>query len=98
MIEEAGVHDPGSQGRLMLGCNRKAVIQGLAHSIKDRLSHDQDPEMAIRLHVIGPITVICAIYTICRAYFYVEDYLSLRIQPAGVYVTVNRYVPFWGDG
>ena len=34
VIEEAGVHDPGSQGRLMLGCNRKAVIQGLAHSIK----------------------------------------------------------------
>jgi hypothetical protein len=62
------------------------------------ISPDQDPEMALPLYVIVPVTTICALYTMCRAYFYIEDYLSLRVQPAGVYVTVNRYVPFWGDG
>ncbi|KAK1754063.1 hypothetical protein QBC47DRAFT_385512 [Echria macrotheca] len=62
------------------------------------ISHDQDPGNAMRIHVIGPITVICALYTVCRAYFYLEDYLSLRVQPVGVYVTVNQYVPFWGGG
>ena len=62
------------------------------------ISHDQDPGNAMPIHVIGPVTVICALYTLCRAYVYLEDYLSFRVQPAGVYVTVNQYVPFWGGG
>ncbi|KAK0653058.1 hypothetical protein B0T16DRAFT_407361 [Cercophora newfieldiana] len=62
------------------------------------ISSDQDPQMALPLHVIIPVTIVCAIYTLCRAYVYIEDYISLRVQPVGVYMTVNRYVPFWGDG
>jgi hypothetical protein len=62
------------------------------------ISPDQDPEMALPLRVIVPVTMVCAVYTLGRAYLYVEDYISLRVQPVGVYVAVNRYVPFWGDG
>lgn len=62
------------------------------------ISPDQDPQMALPLHVIVPVTIVCALYTTARVYVYIEDYISLRVQPAGVYVTVNRYVPFWGDG
>jgi len=62
------------------------------------ISPDQDPQMALPLHVIVPVTVVCALYATSRVYVYVEDYISLRVQPAGVYMTVNRYVPFWGNG
>ncbi|OTA87946.1 hypothetical protein M434DRAFT_35086 [Hypoxylon sp. CO27-5] len=62
------------------------------------ISVDQDPEMAVPLRVIVPVTVTCIIYIICRLFIYVEDFLSLRTQPAGVYVTVNRFIPFLGDG
>ncbi|KAK3386897.1 hypothetical protein B0H63DRAFT_141938 [Podospora didyma] len=62
------------------------------------ISRDQDPEMRLPLKVIIPVTVTCYLYVVCRTYFWVEDFLSLRVQPTGVYITVNRYMPFWGDG
>ncbi|KAI1088214.1 hypothetical protein F5B19DRAFT_486141 [Rostrohypoxylon terebratum] len=50
------------------------------------ISVDQDPEMAVPLRVIVPMTITS------------YDFLSLRIQPAGIYVTVNRFIPFLGGG
>lgn len=62
------------------------------------ISVDQDPEMAVPLRVIVPVTITCILYIFCRLFLYVEDFLSLRIQPAGIYVTVNRFIPFLGGG
>lgn len=62
------------------------------------ISADNDPEMALPLRALAAVTIVCVPYTLCRVYLYVEDYISLRVQPVGVYVTVNRYVPFWGSG
>ncbi|KAF3012861.1 hypothetical protein E8E14_010940 [Neopestalotiopsis sp. 37M] len=61
------------------------------------ISIDKDPEMAVPLHVMIPVTITCAIYTFCRLFLYVEDFLSLRTQPIGVYYTVNKFIPFLGD-
>lgn len=58
---------------------------------------DRDPGMALPLRVIVPATVVCALYTVCRVYFYVEDFMSLRVQPVGIFVTANQFVPSWGN-
>ncbi|KAI1128455.1 hypothetical protein F5Y10DRAFT_291997 [Nemania abortiva] len=61
------------------------------------ITADQDPEFTVQLRIVGPVTVLCASYIIARAYIYAEDLISLRSQPAGVYLTVNRFVPFLGS-
>ncbi|KAF5643396.1 oxidoreductase [Fusarium tjaetaba] len=50
------------------------------------LSEDQDPEMEVPLRVIIPITVACFVYCLCRFYIYIEDLISLRLQPAEVLI------------
>ena len=62
------------------------------------LSPDNDPAMTLKLRVVIPVTITCAIYIFGRMYFYVEDFVSLREQPVGVYITVNRFLPFMGGG
>lgn len=62
------------------------------------LSRDQDPKMEVPLRIIIPITITCFLYCLCRAYIYIEDLISLRLQPAGVYLTGNRYLPFLPGG
>ncbi|KAE9583516.1 hypothetical protein CGMCC3_g438 [Colletotrichum fructicola] len=58
------------------------------------ISPDQNPDMKVPLRVVVPTTVFCAVYVFCRAYFYVEDSLSLRVQPQGAYMTGNKILPF----
>lgn len=58
------------------------------------ISHDQDPNMEVPLRIILPVTVICFLYILCRIFIYFEDFFALREQPAGVYVTVNKFMPF----
>lgn len=58
------------------------------------ISPDHDPDMKAPLRWMVPILLATFIYILCRLYFYVEDFLSLRSQPAGVYKTVNQYIPF----
>ncbi|KAI0026046.1 hypothetical protein F4780DRAFT_774245 [Xylariomycetidae sp. FL0641] len=62
------------------------------------ISLDQDPEMAVPLKVIVPVTVTCVVYVFARLFLYIEDFVALRSQPAGIYVTVNQFLPFLGDG
>lgn len=62
------------------------------------LSEDQDPANEVPLRVIIPITIACFAYCLCRFYIYLEDLISLRLQPADVYLTVNRYLPFLPGG
>ncbi|KAJ8128804.1 hypothetical protein O1611_g4828 [Lasiodiplodia mahajangana] len=58
---------------------------------------NQNPEFTVRLRIMGPASLLCGLYMVARAYFYVEDLVSLRTQPTGVYQTVNRFVPFLGS-
>jgi hypothetical protein len=60
------------------------------------ISIDNDPEMAIPLRIMVPVTLTCVVYVICRLYLYVEDFLSMRVQPIGIYYTVNEFLPFLG--
>jgi hypothetical protein len=58
------------------------------------ISPEQDPNMEVPLRILLPVTVICFLYILCRMFIYFEDFFSLRIQPAGVYMTVNKFMPF----
>jgi hypothetical protein len=49
--------------------------------------------MEIPLRILVPVTITCALYILCRLFIYFEDFFALRAQPAGVYVTVNRFMP-----
>ncbi|KAI0812140.1 hypothetical protein GGR55DRAFT_688163 [Xylaria sp. FL0064] len=54
--------------------------------------------MEMPLRVIIPVTITCVLYIVARGFLYVEDFVSLRHQPAGIYQTVNKFIPFIGDG
>ena len=58
-------------------------------------SPDHDPELEIPLRILIPMTILCALYSLFRLYFLVEDALALRAQPPGVFKTVNwtLYIP-----
>ncbi|KAI1120294.1 hypothetical protein F5Y10DRAFT_290027 [Nemania abortiva] len=62
------------------------------------ISAEGDPEMATRLRFLLPTTFMFALYILTRFFFYIDDLASLRHQPAGIYQSVNRYIPFLGDG
>ncbi|KAM6522766.1 hypothetical protein FALCPG4_012381 [Fusarium falciforme] len=62
------------------------------------LSDNQDPNMDVPLRIIIPITITCFAYVLCRFYIYLEDLISLRMQPADVYLTVNKFLPFLPGG
>ncbi|CAI6339391.1 unnamed protein product [Periconia digitata] len=58
------------------------------------ISPEQDPNMEVPLRVLYPVTITCFLYIVCRIYIYFEDFFSLRTQPADVYLTVNKFIPF----
>ena len=60
------------------------------------ISRDQDPELRIRIRSAWSIFGLTVVYFFCRAYIYVEDFISIRSQPQGVYVTVGRFFPISG--
>ncbi|KAJ4391059.1 hypothetical protein N0V93_004673 [Gnomoniopsis smithogilvyi] len=60
------------------------------------LSFDQDPDVTSSLSGLLAWTAGGVPFCLCRAYFYVEDFISLRSQPADVYVTVDSFAPFVG--
>ncbi|KAI0515448.1 hypothetical protein F5B22DRAFT_656120 [Xylaria bambusicola] len=62
------------------------------------ISADKDPDMVMPLRVIVPVTVTCVLYIIARGFLYIEDFISLRLQPANTYESVNKFLPFIGDG
>lgn len=61
------------------------------------ISANRGPTMEVHLRVLGPVTVTCVLYAFCRALIYIEDFLSLRAQPSGVYKGVNKFIPFLGS-
>jgi hypothetical protein len=61
------------------------------------ISPGSDPEMGVPFRVLGPVSIICILYVFCRGFIYVEDFISMRSQPYGVYVGVNKFMPFLGS-
>jgi hypothetical protein len=55
---------------------------------------DGDPDMEIPLRVTLPILVGTFLYIFCRLFFYVEDVIAIRSQPADVYKAMNKFIPF----
>ncbi|KAL8388899.1 hypothetical protein RB595_009005 [Gaeumannomyces hyphopodioides] len=42
----------------------------------------------------SPLWFFCFLYLVCRLYIYIESLVGLRSQPRGVYMTVNKLLPF----
>lgn len=80
----------------------KSLRRMLSRQLQRKLSrfHDrfasQNPGDKIPLRTLFPVTVLCFLYVCCRLYLYFEDLFSLREQPADVYDTVNKFIPFLG--
>ena len=68
----------------------KAVVARLRNN-----SPDGDPAMEVPLRMLIPVTTLCALYSISRAYILVEDILALRSLPSSVFQTVDwsQYLP-----
>lgn len=57
---------------------------------------DYDPEMGVSFRILLPVTLMCFLYIFARGYIYVEDFISLRVQPSDVYIGVDETIPFLG--
>ncbi|PKY07896.1 hypothetical protein P168DRAFT_323107 [Aspergillus campestris IBT 28561] len=57
----------------------------------------KDPRLDIPLRALIPVSVLCALYCVCRGYILVEDFVGLRSLPATAFQTVewSDYVPHW---
>jgi hypothetical protein len=58
------------------------------------ISSDGDPDMEMSLRLASSAFVGTILYLLCRLFFYVEDWLSIRQQPVDVYVSMNKFIPF----
>ncbi|KAB5550018.1 hypothetical protein GE09DRAFT_1241929 [Coniochaeta sp. 2T2.1] len=56
------------------------------------LSPTGDPEMRLRWwRTLVPMWVVTLFYPSARLYIFIEDFISMRSQPQGIYVTVSRF-------
>jgi hypothetical protein len=58
-------------------------------------SPDKDPNLAVPLRLIVPVTFFCFFYCLFRGYILVEDLMSLRSLPESAFATVDwsKYIP-----
>jgi hypothetical protein len=59
------------------------------------ISPGQDPNLAVPLKVLIPMSIICACYCLCRLYLLIEDFIGLRKLPSSAFQTVDwsMYIP-----
>jgi hypothetical protein len=57
----------------------------------------KDPKLAVSLRILIPLSTLCLLYALCRAYILVEDFIGLRRLPTGAFQTVSwsDYLPHW---
>jgi len=69
--------------------------KGARHYTGEFLSKMRKASPNIPLRLLYPVSLICALYCIFRAYIFIEDIISLRALPSSAYVTVNwsQYIP-----
>ncbi|KAK0622066.1 hypothetical protein B0T17DRAFT_642558 [Bombardia bombarda] len=58
------------------------------------ISEDGDPDMEMKLRQVVLFGIGAALYCLCRIFFYVENFVAMRSQPAQVYIGVNKFIPF----
>ncbi|KAK3318837.1 hypothetical protein B0H66DRAFT_517213 [Apodospora peruviana] len=73
--------------------NMRGRVKKWIHGFRN-LSPDQDPDETVSLRFELPLIGVSILYAVCRAYFYLDDFIGLRDQPAGVYRDVSKYLPF----
>ncbi|KAK4041490.1 hypothetical protein C8A01DRAFT_14747 [Parachaetomium inaequale] len=88
--------EAGSATSKKAGVKVKGEIQrGIAWLRSWRnISPDGDPDMAIGVRASFLPLVGTFLYIFCRLFFYVEDFVSIRQQPVGVYTAMNKFIPF----
>lgn len=71
-------------------------MQHLAAKMRN-IHTSRDPRLEIPLLALIPVTVLCALYCISRAYILVEDLVGLRDLPESAFQTVewSVYIPHW---
>lgn len=62
--------------------------KGFAARLRNN-SPDKDPALDIELRALIPATILCALYTLARVYFLVEDVIGLRSLPSSLFETVD---------
>ena len=53
------------------------------------LAAEHNPDLRINLRLAIPVTLCAAIYSFCRAYILIEDCISFRSEPPGIFKTVE---------
>jgi hypothetical protein len=68
--------------------------RALASKMGKALLHEA-PNSNIPLSLLLPVSILCALYCLFRAYILIEDAISLRVLPSSAYATVNwsQYIP-----
>ncbi|TEA20883.1 hypothetical protein C8034_v008033 [Colletotrichum sidae] len=94
--ESQRLHIDDDDGRRSKDRKRDGLVGVWLAKIRSwrNISPDNDPNMTVPLKVVAPTTIVCALYVFCRGYFYIEDFVSLREQPQGIYMTGNKFLPF----
>jgi hypothetical protein len=105
-IQPAAHVETGSSGVHPTERNREPSSESSLHTALSSISKtlqpwrnisvDGDPGNAIPIRVNFPWMLFTILYIFGRVFIYVEDLMSLRSQPAGVYISVNRFLPFLG--
>lgn len=59
------------------------------------ISSPLDPELDVPLTLLFPVSLLCALYCVCRMYIFVEDLIGLRSVPTSAFETVEwaNYIP-----
>lgn len=70
----------------------KAIHQ-TASSFRN-ISPTRDPQLDVPLRFLIPMTLLCAIYCLFRAYILLEDFIGLRRLPASAYDSVDWSIYF----
>ncbi|KAL2016206.1 hypothetical protein VTK56DRAFT_4063 [Thermocarpiscus australiensis] len=79
-----------------VGARFKRAVQVGSNWLKSlrNISPDGDPDMELPLYIIIPFLPATFLYILCRVFFYVEDFVSIRQQPVGAYTAMNKFLPF----
>jgi hypothetical protein len=88
---EAGVDSSEQTGVKPKGLLQASIIW--LRSLRN-ISPDGDPDMELSLRATLPTLLGTFLYMFCRVFFYVEDFVSIREQPVGVYTSMNKFIPF----
>ena len=76
--------------------NRSSWIFRVLSKLKN-IDPEQDPALEIPLRALIPISLVCVLYAVGRAFILTEDLIGLRSLPQSAFETVSwsKYIPHW---